>query len=75
MDGVGATLRQSTNWRALFGGFSPLAQGLNCVPAPMQKGVFLGFFSRRCLQGDESTCSGECHESIFKLCHYSQVTK
>ena len=75
MAGVGATLRQSANWRALFEGFPPLARVLNRLPAPMQKGVFLGFFTSSCLQGNESTCLGECHQSVFKLCHCSQVTK
>ena len=75
MVGASTTLGQSANWRALFEGFNPLARVLNWLPAPMQKGVFLGFFNRRCLQGDESTCSRECHESIFKLYHFSQVTK
>ena len=74
MAGASATLRQSANWRALFGGFSPLARGLNCVPAPMQKELFLGFFMS-CLQGNESTCLGKCHESVFQLCHCSQVTE
>ena len=74
MVGAGETLRQSTNWCTLFGGFPPLARGLNWVPAPMQKELFLGFFTS-CLQGNESTFLGECHESVFKLCHYSQVTK
>ena len=73
MAGASATLRQSANWRALFEGFPPLARVLNWLPAPMQKGVFLGFSTRICLQGNESTCLGECHESVFKLCHYSQV--
>ena len=75
MVGASATLRQSANWHALFGGFALLVQGLNRVPAPMQKELFLGFFSRSCLQGNEITCLGECHESVFKLCHYSQVTE
>ena len=73
MAGASVTLGQSAIWRALFEGFPPLAQVLNWLPAPMQKGVFLGFFTRSCLQGNESTCLGECHESVFKLCHYSQV--
>ena len=71
MAGASATLGQSANWRALFGGFAPLARGLNWVPAPMQKELFLGFFTRSCLQGNESTCLGECHESVFNLCHCS----
>ena len=75
MANASATLGQSANWRALFEGFPPLARVMNWRPAPMQKGVFLGFFTRICLQGNESTCLGECHESVFKLCHYSQVTE
>ena len=75
MVGASATLRQSANWRALFEGFPPLAQVLNFLPAPMQKGVFLGFFTRSCLQGNESSCSEECHESGFKSCHCLQVTE
>ena len=69
------TLRQSTSCRALFERFPPLARVLNWLPAPMQKGVFLGFFTRSCLQGNESSCSEGCHESGFKSCHYSQVTE
>ena len=73
MAGAGATLRKSANWRALFGGFAPLARGLKCVPAPMKKELFLGFCTRICLEGNESSCSEGCHESVFKLCHCSQV--
>ena len=43
MAGASANLRQSANWRALFEGFPPLVRVLNWLPAPMQKGVFLGF--------------------------------
>ena len=75
MAGASATLKQSANWHALFEGFPPLAQVMNWLPAPMQNGVFLWFFTRICLQGNESTCLGEFHESFFKLCHYSQVTE
>jgi len=49
--GATATLRQSTNWRALFGGFPPLARLLHCGPALMEKGLFLWVFCRRSLQG------------------------
>ena len=69
MAGASANLGQSANWHALFEGFPPLAWVLNWMPEPMQKGVFLGFFTRIFLQGNESTCLGECHESVFKLCH------
>ena len=75
MAGASANLGQSANWRALFEGFPPLARVMNRLPTPMQKWVFLGFFTRSCLQGNESTCWGECHESVFKLCHCSQVTE
>ena len=51
MVGAGATLWQNAHWRALFGGFPPLAQGLHYGTVPMEKGLFLGFFTRRCLQG------------------------
>ena len=44
---MSVTLGQSANWHALFEGFSPLALVLNWLPAPMQKEVFLGFFTRR----------------------------
>ena len=75
MVGVSATLRQSANWHALFEGFPPLARVLNWLPAPMQKEVFLWFFAKRCLQGNESSCSEGCHEIIFKSCLCSQVTE
>ena len=75
MVGASATLGQSTNWHALFEGFPPLARVMNWLTVPMKKGVFLGFFTRSCLQGNESTCLEECHESVFKLCHCSQVTE
>ena len=73
MAGTSVTLGQSANWRTLFEGFPPLARVMNWLPALMQKGVFLGFFTRSCLQGNESTCLEECHESIFKSCCCSQV--
>ena len=63
MASASATLRQSTNWRSLFELFPPLAQVLNWLPAPMQKGVFLGFFTRSCLQGNESSCT----ENVMKV--------
>ena len=75
MAGASATLGQSANCRTLFEGFPPLARVLNWLPAPMQKDVFLGFFTRRCLQGNESSCSEGCHESVFKSCLCSQVTE
>jgi len=49
--GAGPTLGQSTNWRALFVGFPPLARAVHWETAPMEKGGFLGVFCRRCLQG------------------------
>jgi len=49
--GGGLTLRQSTNWRALFVGFPPLARAVHWETAPMEKGGFLGVFCRRCLLG------------------------
>ena len=58
MAGASATLRQSTNWHALFEGFLPLARVLNWLLAPMQKGVFLGFFTRSCPQGNEYMFKG-----------------
>ena len=75
MASASATLGQSANWPALFEGFPPFARVLNWLPALMQKGVFLGFFSRSCLQGNERTCSKGCHESVFKSCLCSQVMK
>ena len=75
MVGAGAALWQSANWRTLFGGFSPLARGLNYITAPMEKELFLGFFARRCLQGNWSSCSEECNEGDFKAWHCSQVTE
>ena len=42
---MGDTLGQSTNWRALFGGFPPLARGQNWLVVPRPKGLFLGFFT------------------------------
>ena len=38
--GAIATLRQSANWRALFGGFPPLARAVHSEPTLMQKGLF-----------------------------------
>ena len=51
MAGASATLRQSANWCALFEGFPPLARVMNWIPAPMQKGVFLGFFHKELSSG------------------------
>ena len=42
---VGNTLGQSASWRPLFGGFPPLARGLNWLVAPRPKGLFLGLFT------------------------------
>ena len=75
MAGASATLRQSANWHALFEGFPPLARVLNWLLALMKKVVFLGFFTRSCLQDNESSCSKRCHESGFKSCRCSQVTE
>ena len=75
MAGASATLRQSASWCTLFGGFFPFVRGLNWVPAPMKKELFLVFFTRSCLQGNESSCSEGCHESGLKSCHCSQVTE
>jgi len=49
--GVDPTLRQSTNWHALFVGFPPLARAVHWETAPMEKGAFLRVICRRCLNG------------------------
>ena len=51
MAGTSVTLGQSANWHALFEWFPPLARVLNWLPAPMQKGVFLGFFYKELYSG------------------------
>ena len=71
--GASNTLGQSTSWHALFGGFSPLARGLNWLVAPRPKDQFLGFFKGKFLQRNDFPCKGGCHETGFRLCHCSQV--
>ena len=73
--GTGVALGQSANGRAPFWGSQWLARVRHCVPAPMEKGHFLGIICRRCLQGTWSTYSGEHNASVFRLCHWSQVSK
>ena len=57
MVGVGAALWQSTNWRTLFGGFAPLAWGLNCVPTPMQKKAIFRVFHKELSSGEWNSMS------------------
>ena len=73
--GMSNSLGQSASWRTLFGGFSPLARGLNWLVVPRPKDQFLWFFKGEFLQRNDYPCQGGCHESGFRLFHCSQVTE
>ena len=64
--GTRKKLGQSTSWHALFGGFSPLAQGLNFLVAPRQKDEFLGFLKGNFLQENVCPYARGCHEGGFR---------
>ena len=66
MSCASVTLGQSANWRALFEGFPPLVRVLNWLPAPMQKGVFLGVFSGNDQQKQCCPHGNGCNDGIFK---------
>ena len=72
--GASETHGKSANWHALYGGFPPLARGLNWIVAPRKKYMFLGVFKGKFLQGNAFPYARGCHESGFRSCYCSQVT-
>ena len=62
--GAGDTLRPSASWHALFGGFPPLAQGLNWLVTPRPKGLFFGLFIGKFLQMNDFPCQGDAMKVI-----------